>query len=120
MNTLAVSSMQWADLEHIADVRPIDEGDAACLEAVRDVLAEHGALDRFGVALLHSHFDLAEDEMMLETTDAVQREHRVRPVKRSYPEQHGFTAQTTIVSFDEHGYSQNCGCDPRTSGHHHK
>jgi hypothetical protein len=24
------------------------------------------------------------------------------------------------VSFDEHGYSQNCGCDPRTSGHHHK
>jgi hypothetical protein len=87
MGTLALSSMQWADVEHIADVRPIDEDDAACLEAVRHVLAEHGALDRFGIALLHSHFDVADDEMMLETTDAELREHRVRPVKRSYPEE---------------------------------
>ena len=54
-----------------------------------------------------------------QTTDAECRQHLVRPVKRRYPEQNGFTAQTTIVSFDEHGYSQNCGCDPRSSGHHH-
>jgi hypothetical protein len=120
MSTLVLESVQWADLDHIADVRPIDERDAPCLEEVRLVLQKHNALDRFGMALLHSHFDLAEDEMMLETTDAERREHMVRPVKRSYPEDQGFTAQTTIVSFDEHGYSQNCGCDPRTSGHHHK
>jgi hypothetical protein len=120
MSTLVLESMQWTDLHHIANVRPIDESDAQCLEEVRLVLQKHNALDRFGVALLHSHFDLASDEMMLETTDAERREHLVRPVKRSYPEEHRFTAQTTIVSFDEDGYSQRCGCDPRTSGHHHK
>ncbi|WP_375398997.1 hypothetical protein [uncultured Sphingomonas sp.] len=32
----------------------------------------------------------------------------------------GVTAQTTIVRFDDNGYHQNCGCDPRTTGHHHK
>ena len=120
MSTLVLELMQWTDLHHIADVRPIDESDAQCLEEVRLVLQKHNALDRFGVALLHSHFDLASDEMMLETTDAERREHLVRSVKRSYPEEHGFTAQTTIASFDEDGYSQRCGCDPRASGHHHK
>jgi hypothetical protein len=120
MSTLVLESMQWADLDHIADVKPIDESDAECLEEVRLVLQKHDALSRFGIALLHSHFGLADDEMMLETTDGERREHLVRPVKRSYPEQNGFTAQTTIVSFDEQGYSQNCGCDPRSTGHHHK
>ena len=120
MSTLILESMQWSDLDHIADVKPIDKDDSECLEEIRQVLQKHGALDRFGVALLHNHFDLSEDEMMLETTDAERREHLVRPVKRTFPEENGFTAQTTIVSFDENGFSQNCGCDPRTSGHHHK
>lgn len=120
MSTLVLESMQWSDLEHIADVKPIGDDDAQCLEEVRLVLQKHNSLDRFGIALLHSHFELAADEMMLETTDAERREHVVRPVKSSYPQDHGFTAQTTIVSFDENGYSQNCGCDPRASGHHHK
>jgi hypothetical protein len=120
MTQVVVNSMQWANLSHITDVRPIDDTDARCLEDVRQVLVKHGAIDRFGIALLHNHFDLAEDEMMLETTDAATRAHVVRPVPASFPEEHGFTAQTTIVSFDEHGLSQYCGCDPRPSGHHHK
>jgi hypothetical protein len=24
------------------------------------------------------------------------------------------------VAFNERGYNQVCGCDPRTGGHHHK
>jgi hypothetical protein len=120
MSTVVLESMQWAELDHIADVRPIDDADSPCLEEVRLVLQKHNALDRFGIALLHRHFELADDEMMLETTDAERREHLVRPVKRTHPEEEGFTAQTTIVSFDTRGHSQYCGCDPRTSGHHHK
>ncbi len=84
------------------------------------MLQKHRALSRFGVSLLHSHFDLAEDQMMMETTDLDEREHLVRPVKRSWLDAEGVTAQTTVVCFDEDGYSQNCGCDPRASGHHHK
>jgi hypothetical protein len=119
MSSIVLESMQWSQLDHIADVRPIDDSDAACLEDIRAVLAKHNCLDRFGVTLLHSHFDIAEDEMMLETTDLDRREHFVRPVKRSWLEERGVTAQTTVVGFDEHGYNQNCGCNPRASGHHH-
>jgi hypothetical protein len=89
------------------------------LEEIRLVLAKHGCLGRFGVALLHSHFDLEDGEMMLETTDLEKREHWVRPVRLSYLEEKGLTAQTTIVGFDEHGYSQKCGCAPMTQGHGH-
>jgi hypothetical protein len=120
MSSIVLESMQWSELDHIADVRPIDDSDAACLEDIRAVLTKHNCLDRFGVTLLHSHFDVADDEMMLETTDLDRREHLVRPVKRSWLEDRGITAQTTVVSFDAHGYHQYCGCDPRASGHHHK
>ena len=120
MSTVVLEAMQWSQLDHIADVRPIDDSDAECLEEIRAVLAKHNYLDRFGVTLLHNHFDVTDDEMMLETTDLERREHLVRPVKRSWLEERGITAQTTVVSFDEHGYSQYCGCDPRSTGHHHK
>jgi hypothetical protein len=91
-----------------------------CLIEIQEVLKRHGALSRFGVSLLHSYFDLDDDEMMMETTDLETREQRVRPVKRSWLDAEGVTAQTTVVCFDENGYSRNCGCDPRATGHHHK
>jgi len=112
--------MQWSRLEFIADVEPIGDADADCLDEIRSVLVKHNSLSRFGVTLLHSHFSLEDDEMMMETTDLEKREHYVRPMKRSYLEERGITAQTTVVVFDQNGYNQGCGCDPRTSGHHHK
>lgn len=112
--------MQWNRLDHIAEVEPISDADGPCLEEIRQVLAKHGSLARFGVTLLHSHFDLSDDEIMMETTDLDSREQRVRPVNRSWLDAEGVTAQTTVVCFDENGYSQNCGCDPKATGHHHK
>ncbi|MET9489769.1 hypothetical protein [Nocardia sp. NPDC006630] len=82
MSRVALNPLQWNSLEHIDDVRPIDDSDAACLEEIRLVLSKYGNLGRLGIALLHSHFQLADDEMMLETTDTEQREHWVRPVKK--------------------------------------
>jgi hypothetical protein len=118
MSQLAVESVQWNTLKHIAEVKPIGDGDAECLEEVRLVLQNHNCVSRFGVSLLHSHFALDDDEMMLETTNLDKREHWVRPVKRSLPLDN--TGQTTVVAFNERGYNQVCGCDPRTGGHHHK
>ena len=114
-----VQGVVWNSLSHIADVVPIGDADAACLSEVRAVLEKHGALDRFGVALLHSHFELAEDEILLETTDLDGREQLVRPVSRAWLEENGVEAQTTIVGFDTNGFFQNCGCNPRSTGHHH-
>ena len=117
MTELAVYSLQWNRLDNIDDVRPIGEADAACLNEIRDVLAKHGALRRFGVSLLHNHFEVADDEMLLETTDVSKREHWVRPVKKAALEAMGLEAQTTVVCFDEEGYSQNCGCCRDKHGH---
>ena len=120
MTQVILEPMQWSTLDHIGDVEPIGEGDAACLEEIRQVLAKHGGLSRFGVTLLHSHFDMADDEVLMETTDLSLREHRIRPMKASELEANGIIAQTTMVVFDDKGVSMGCGCDPRASGHHHK
>ena len=119
MNQVVVESMQWSALNHIADLTPINDGDADCLSEIRQVLAKHSKLERFGVSLLHSHFDLADDEMLLETTDVEKREHYVRPVKKSFLAENGIEAQTTVVGFDSRGFHQICGCNPRSSGHFH-
>jgi hypothetical protein len=69
MSNLTISPVQWAALKHIDIVDPINEQDAECLIEIRDVLKKHGKLNRLGVALLHSHFDLEDDEIMLESTE---------------------------------------------------
>jgi hypothetical protein len=117
MPKIEVNSLQWSRLDNINNVRPIDEGDTACLNEIRDVLAKHDCLRRFGVSLLHSHFDLADDEMLLETTNVAKREHWVRPVKKAAMAEMGLEAQTTVLCFDDLGYSQNCGCLRDKDGH---
>jgi hypothetical protein len=117
MSQVVLNALQWSSLEYIDNVRPLDDSDATCLEEIRLVLAKYGNLNRLGIALLHSHFQLADDEMMLETTDVKQREHWVRPVKKSYLEKAGLEAQTTILRFDDSGYSQWCGCARDSQGH---
>ena len=66
-------------LPDIEDVPPLSAADEECLSAVREVLRQHGALQRFGVALLHSHFPLDADEVLLEEVDVERRvlTHRV-------------------------------------------
>lgn len=65
--------------ERIDDVATLGPGDQAVLSQVRQVLEENGALDRFGLTLLHSHFDLAPDEVLVETVDAESRTLTIRP-----------------------------------------
>jgi len=117
MNQVNVQPLQWNRLQDINAVRPIDESDAECLEEIRSVLQKHNCLSRFGISLLHSHFDLEEDEILLDTTDVLKREHWVRPVKKSYMRDVGLEPQTTVLRFDEEGYSQQCGCARDKHGH---
>ena len=76
----------------IHDVKPLDDEDYECLEAVRDVLRRHGKSSRFGVALLHKHFDLDEGEILVEWTDVENREQTIRPESAS--EVDGSTIET--------------------------
>ncbi len=83
MNGIAVAPIQWSDLKDIDDIEPINDGDTDCLVEIRDVLKKYGKLERFGVALLHSHFDLATDEIMLESIDEGNRTLIIQPIKQS-------------------------------------
>jgi|CXWL01.1.fsa_nt_gi hypothetical protein len=83
MNALTVAPVQWSTLKNIDDVKPLNDGDTDCLVEIREVLKKYGKLDRFGVALLHSHFDLASDEIMLESADDDSRTLITKPVNQS-------------------------------------
>lgn len=59
----------------------LTERDLACLNEIRDVLQRHNALERFGVWLIHEHFSVAEDEVLIEDVDAAGRLLTIRPKK---------------------------------------
>jgi hypothetical protein len=71
--------MALQELAPLGEVQlELDRHDLECFAEVRDVLARHGRLDRFGIVLLHRHFDIADDERLVETTDVNERVQTVR------------------------------------------
>jgi hypothetical protein len=66
-------ALAYRDLPDIDAVTPLDADDIKCLEDVRDILAKHGRLDRFGVTLLHSHFPIEDGEVLVESCDDAER-----------------------------------------------
>lgn len=84
MSQIVVRPMQWAELPDMNAMNPrLDDADAACLAALRIVLEQYGKLNRFGINLLHKHFEIADDECLLETIDVENRTLMVRPVPRA-------------------------------------
>jgi hypothetical protein len=72
--------MNWDTLPNIDNVEPMGDQDLAVMNEVRDVLAKHGALERFGLTLLHTHFDIGEDEILVEKVDAEARTLTISPM----------------------------------------
>lgn len=56
-------------LPDINDVDPLSPADHACIEEIREVLLRRGCLQRFGLMLLHRHFPLSDDEILVESID---------------------------------------------------
>jgi len=78
-----LETVQWSSLIDVDDVKPVDDQDYVVLEEIRQVLAKHGSTERFGICLLHRHFDVAPGEIAVEHTDTASRVSTVRV------EQHG-------------------------------
>jgi len=76
--------MQWASVSDIddADTTFTDE-DAACLTEIRQVLVKHGRVTKFGVTLIHKHFELRAHEYLLETIDEENRTLTMNVVDQS-------------------------------------
>jgi hypothetical protein len=71
----------FADLPHIDETDYLDASDEACMLEVREVLLKHGKTGRLGVTLLHRHFDLAENERLIEHCDEDNRTFVIKPEK---------------------------------------
>ena len=78
---LSVMPTQWARFDDIEDVEPLNDGDYACLAEVAAVLQKHGKRERFGVTLLHKHFEVEADEELVETTNVRGRTLTITPQK---------------------------------------
>jgi hypothetical protein len=68
-----LADVETTRLPDIDDVRPYGPDDDACFDDLRAVLEKHGALNRFGITLLHQHFDLRDDEVIVENVDKENR-----------------------------------------------
>lgn len=78
---LNISPMQWMPLKDIDEVAPLNDNDTECLKEIRDVLLRHNKIDRFGVALIHKHFDMQDDEVLMEYCDPENRCLTIQPMK---------------------------------------
>lgn len=74
---------EHAGLLDIDDVKPFSDADEQCFSELKEVLKRHGALQRFGVSLLHTHFPIHEGEVLVEECDDQNRTLTLRPMKRS-------------------------------------
>ena len=117
MNQSEMHVLQFNALRDITDVEPIDEKDRACLADIKETLARHNRLARFGVVLLHHHFKLSPDEVLVERCDPSARALRVTPVRRSEVEASSLVE--TVWRFDGPG-GQDCPtyCPPAGPGDH--
>ena len=72
-------TMAFPDLTH---AKSFGDDDRALVADLHAVLKDHDALGRFGITLLHSHFPVGSDEILLEETNVAAREQTIRPVAR--------------------------------------
>lgn len=102
------------ELPLVKSVTPFDpEAQRAFLEDISTVLRKHKMLDRIGLCLLHKHYDLSADEILVETTDVQGRVSTTRPVGASSTPNHDLLE--TMWKLDDGGKAkalQYCGRCP--------
>jgi hypothetical protein len=81
------------------DVGVLDHDDRACLEELGAYLAATDACQRFGVWLLHKHFEPRPGEVFVERAIAAPRKTQTTPADRAAFPENGL--HTTAVRFDD-------------------
>jgi hypothetical protein len=77
---ISLFPVQWHRIQKIEDMKPIGDDDYEVLKELSEVLLRHGFENRFGICLIHKHFELAPGEMALEETDEQSRRSVIRVV----------------------------------------
>ncbi|MEP7057148.1 MAG: hypothetical protein ABI809_05190 [Caldimonas sp.] len=97
MNPLTIRPLQWQSLQDLCEVAPLDRGDLACIAELREVLERHGRLGRFALHLIHKHFELADDEVLVEYSDPARRESRLCVERRDSAAASGAIPTTWVL-----------------------
>lgn len=85
MDRIALETVQWHHLSDINEIQPLMDADYDVLREIGDVLRKHRKADRFGICLLHKHFDLRPGEVLVEDTDSVGRVSTTKPELETGP-----------------------------------
>jgi hypothetical protein len=80
---MAITAIQYNSFSDIDDAMHLDASDLICLSEIQELLEAHGKEQRFSIGLIHKHFDLLDNEVLLETCDPVRRTLKCQPVDRS-------------------------------------
>jgi hypothetical protein len=93
-----MKTIQNATLKDINSVEPFspeNPRDIKCFDEIRGVLVKYGYLDRFGVCLLHRHFDVFSDEKLVESCNHSARVLSITPVSDSELPTNGTLIETS-------------------------
>lgn len=119
MTTLQVQAMQWANIPYMGDpdLEVLTDKDADCFRDIRDVLLKHSALHRFGMFLIHQHFEVAEDEALTELTDHEERTLTIVPRKKTEIDPRETVPTNWIFTATDEVATTCCTCARNSSGH---
>jgi hypothetical protein len=118
MQAITIQAMQWKPIIDIADTEGFGSQDAACFAEIRDVLSKYGLLDKYGMSLIHRHFEIDDDECLLEKIDVDTRTLCVAPVKKS--ELTPGTTTTTMWKLAEGAVAATVACQCYVSSRGHE
>jgi hypothetical protein len=93
-------------LTGIGEVERRLDSEARLFGEIRELLKRYGVEKKYGLALLHKHFDLADDEVLVEYTDIENRTLITRPTPRS--EASARNAVETIWSLESGTATTSC------------
>lgn len=119
MTTIQVQAMQWGDIPYMGGpkLEVFTSKDAECFKDLREVLLKYGALKRFGVFLIHKHFEVAEDEELTECTDHDARKLTIIPRKKAEIDPEVTIPTNWIFTETEEVAAACCTCARNSGGH---
>ena len=106
------------ELPDIEEVEPLSEKDDPCIRDIVDVLRRHDALTRFGITLLHKHFDTGEHEVFVESCDPNTRTLTMQPFPEEEVRQ--LPSKGTAWRLDTGKPVMDCKCIKYADGHQHQ
>ncbi|WP_181803476.1 hypothetical protein [Streptomyces shenzhenensis] len=98
-------------LPSFEEAEALGPGDTEFVRDLVEVLEKHGNLNRFGLCLLHDHFPVDADEVLVETNDPAARTLRVH-VEKADGTRHLKASQWRFVPHTDREPGERAACGP--------